>query len=294
MPFMWLALQAAAALLLPQALALDLPKYAALKTSQHNATLEITFHNPASDVNTWSQDIQVGMTDIVRRLQEDNQTTVVIFKSDVPRFFMNHLDPAILTIDNAVENFSALMYNISTLPQVTIGAVEGRARNAGNELLMALDMRFAVNRDVLFGQFEVGLGTFPGGGGSQQLPKLIGRGLAMEYILTAKDITPKEAERIGWINKAFDSPKEMYDYINGITSRLTLFPRGGVLAAKKAINYRANPLRADYEHDVALFNPLLANPDFPQILSRVLALTNNVTLGEVELNFGRDVILIYK
>lgn len=52
------------------------------------------------------------------------------------------------------------MYNISTLPQITIGAIGGRARNAGNELLMALDMRFAVNRNVLLGQFEVGLGTF--------------------------------------------------------------------------------------------------------------------------------------
>ncbi|KAG9250040.1 ClpP/crotonase-like domain-containing protein [Emericellopsis atlantica] len=263
-------------------------------TSQHDAILEITLHNPVSDVNTWSQDIQVGMTDIVRRLQADNETTMVIFKSDVPRFFMNHLDPQILTIDNAVENFSALMYNISMLPQITIGAVEGRARNAGNELLMALDMRFAVQHDVLLGHFEVGLGTFPGGGGSQQLPRLIGRGLAMEYILTAKDITPKEAEKIGWINKAFGSAKEMYDHIDEITSRLTLFPRAGILAGKQAINLRANPSRADYEHDVNLFNPLLANPDFPQILSRVLELTNNVTLGKVELNFGREVVRIYE
>ncbi|ATZ56167.1 hypothetical protein BCIN_13g00160 [Botrytis cinerea B05.10] len=206
------------------------------------------------------------MTDIVRRLQIDNQTTVVIFKSDVPKFFLNHLDPAILTIDNAVENFAMLMYNISVLPQITIGAVEVRGR----------------------------LGTFPGGGGSQQLHRLIGRGRAMEYILTSKDITPQEAERIGWINKAFDSSQEMYQYISEITSRLTLFPRGGVLAAKAAINYRANPLRADYERDVGFFGPLLANPDFPQILSKATALTKNFTAGEAELNFGEDVVQIYE
>ncbi|KAM0145438.1 hypothetical protein ACHAPG_011611 [Botrytis cinerea] len=234
------------------------------------------------------------MTDIVRRLQIDNQTTVVIFKSDVPKFFLNHLDPAILTIDNAVENFAMLMYNISVLPQITIGAVEGRARNAGNELLMAVDMRFAVKHDVLLGQFEVGLGTFPGGGGSQQLHRLIGRGRAMEYILTSKDITPQEAEKIGWINKAFDSSQDMYQYISEITSRLTLFPRGGVLAAKAAINYRANPLRADYERDVGFFGPLLANPDFPQILSKATALTKNFTASEAELNFGEDVVQIYE
>lgn len=66
----------------------------------------------------------------------------------------------------------------------------------------------------------------------------------MENILTVKEIAPKEAETIGWIIKAFGSSREMYNYINDITSRLTLFPRGGVLAAKQVINYRANPLRA--------------------------------------------------
>ncbi|EMR90685.1 putative enoyl- hydratase isomerase protein [Botrytis cinerea BcDW1] len=116
----------------------------------------------------------------------------------------------------------------------------------------------------------------------------------MEYILTSKDITPQEAERIGWINKAFDSSQEMYQYISEITSRLTLFPRGGVLAAKAAINYRANPLRADYERDVGFFGPLLANPDFPQILSKATALTKNFTAGEAELNFGEDVVQIYE
>lgn len=98
MPLRWLAIQALAGLLLTNALALDLPGYAGLKTSQHNNILEITLHNPTSTVNAWSQDMHVSMTDIVRRLQEDNETKVVIFKSDVPRFFCNHFDPAVFSI----------------------------------------------------------------------------------------------------------------------------------------------------------------------------------------------------
>ncbi|KAG4428530.1 hypothetical protein IFR05_015983 [Cadophora sp. M221] len=293
MHFKLLDVQALASLLLPKALTLELPEYAALKTSQIDGILEITLHNPASAINVWSQDTQSGMADIVSRLQSDNEIKVVIFKSDVPRFFCNHLDPTIFLVENAIENFGVLMYNISNLPQVTIGAVEGRARNAGNELLMALDIRFAVEHDVLLGQIETGLGGFPGGGGCQHLPRLIGRALAMEYILSATEITPREAEKIGWINKAFDSSEEMYAYIDKLTSRLNLFSRAALGASKTAINLRSKPPLEDFLHDIALFNTLASNPDFPKIFDRVLALTNNLALGEVELNFGRDVVHLY-
>ncbi|WP_369334853.1 enoyl-CoA hydratase/isomerase family protein, partial [Vibrio cholerae] len=70
-------------------------------------------------------------------------------------------------------------------------------------------MRFAVKSHARFGQPEIGLGLVPGGGGSQYLPRLIGRGRAMEYLLTGKDILAEEAERYGWINKAFDSSDTM-------------------------------------------------------------------------------------
>ncbi|KAH6694290.1 ClpP/crotonase-like domain-containing protein [Leptodontidium sp. MPI-SDFR-AT-0119] len=289
MPLRWLAIQALAGLLLTNALALDLPGYAGFKTSQHNNILEITLHNPTSTVNAWSQDMHVSMTDIVRRLQEDNETKVVIFKSDVPRFFCNHFDPA---LENFTEDYAMLMMNITNLSQVTIGVVEGRARNAGHELLLALDMRFAVKKDVLIGETETGFGNFPVAGVCQHLPRLIGRGLAMEYILSSQDITAKEAERIGWINKAFDSSKEMYAHIDKLTSRLSTFPRSGLVASKKAINLRASPSREDFLHDIALFKAL-SNPDFSKIIGRIATLTNNFTIGEVELNLGRDVMLAY-
>ena len=112
---------------------------------------------------------------------------------------------------------------MTELPQVTIGAVNGVARGGGNELLVSLDMRFAVKSRSRFGQPEIGTGFVPGGGGSQYLPRLIGRGRAMEYILTGKDVLAEDAERMGWINKAFDSEREMYAYIDGILEVVTLY-----------------------------------------------------------------------
>lgn len=77
--------------------ALQLPQYAGLKTSQNNSILEITFHNPNSTINLWNQDTHDGLADIVGKLQRDNETKVVIFKSDTPRYFIGHLD---LTMPN--------------------------------------------------------------------------------------------------------------------------------------------------------------------------------------------------
>jgi enoyl-CoA hydratase/carnithine racemase len=185
------------------------------------------------------------------------------------------------------------MYNISTLPQVTIGAVEGRARGGGNEFLVALDMRFATN-DSIFGQPEVGLGFIPGGGGAQFLPGLIGRGQAMEYILTAKDINASEAEKIGWINKAFNTSAEMYAYIGGVSSRCRLFPLSALKAAKTSINLASAPSREDILHDALAFQKLSAGPESQAIQAKINAASANLTQLQVELNLGDFILRAYE
>jgi enoyl-CoA hydratase/carnithine racemase len=92
MTFSSLPFAAVAFAFLSTVCALDLPKYTGLKTSLNHSVLEVTFHNPNSAINLWNQDTTDGMTDLVRRLQQDNETKVVIFQSDVPRYFMAHLD----------------------------------------------------------------------------------------------------------------------------------------------------------------------------------------------------------
>ncbi|GKT82255.1 enoyl- hydratase [Colletotrichum tofieldiae] len=268
-PMLWIS--ALVGSLVSATLALTLPEYRALRTAQNGSILEITLHNPNSAINLWSQDFQDGLTDIVQKLQVDNETKVVIFKSDVPRFFCAHVD---LLIPD-------------------IRAVEGRARGAGNEFLLALDMRFATKKESQFGQIEVATGLVPGGGGGQMLSQIIGRGLAMEYVLSGKDINARDAEKIGWINKAFDHSADMYAHINELTSRFSLFPRGALVAAKSSINLWARPPQDNFLRDAAAFNARLADPVVTQLMGRALSLTNNLSLGDVELNLGRDLPLLY-
>ncbi|KAH8643102.1 hypothetical protein IG631_00565 [Alternaria alternata] len=293
MNFSWQSICLTAFGIFSAARALELPEYAGLKTSLNNSILEVTLHNSKSLRNLWDQDTQDGLTDLVGRLQKDNETKIVIFKSDVPRYFMGHLDLTLPNLPEVVPAFSRLIYNISQLPQVTIGAVEGRARGAGNELLVSLDMRFAVKNDTLFGQPEVGSGTIPGGGGSQFLPGLIGRGLAMEYILSANDINAVDAERIGWINKAFDSPAGMYEYIDGLTTRFALFPQGGLSAGKTAINRRTTPTLEDLQGDVNLFLERIEDPIVQELTAKGSA-GNESLAFELELNLGENILTLYQ
>ncbi|TID04399.1 Enoyl-CoA hydratase domain-containing protein 2, mitochondrial [Colletotrichum higginsianum] len=294
MPAPRLFLSALAGYLISSTLALELPKYRGLKTAQNGSVLEVTLHNPDSAINLWSQDFQEGLTDLVQKLQVDNETKVVVFKSDVSRFFCAHVDLLIPDIQTVGDRFSALMWNITNLPQVTIGAVEGRARGAGNEFLLALDMRFATKTETLLGQIEVGTGLVPGGGGGQLLSQIIGRGLAMEYILSGKDINAEDAEKIGWINKAFNNAADMYAHVNELTSRFSLFPRGALVAAKNSINLWARPPQENFLKDAAAFNARLADPVVTQLLGRALVLTNNLTLGDMELNLGSTLPLLYQ
>ncbi|GKT66951.1 enoyl-CoA hydratase isomerase [Colletotrichum tofieldiae] len=274
---------------------LDFPGYTVLKTSQNGSILTVTFSNPSSPINIWNQDTQDNLIDLVSRLQEDNRTKVVIFNSDVPRFFTAHLDltlPA-LAQPEFVQTFGTLMYNISRLPQVTIGAVEGRARGAGNEFLVSLDMRFATKGESLFGQPEVGSGLFPGGGGSQFLPGLIGRGRAMEYILSSRDITAEEAARIGWINRAFDTSVEMYDFINQLAQRLSLFPLSALSGGKQSINRASAPSLEQIIADTKDFFKQQADPETQAIARRSADLSRNVSVVDLELNLPDSIMRLY-
>ncbi|KAH7187500.1 ClpP/crotonase-like domain-containing protein [Fusarium oxysporum] len=250
---------------------LELPSYTALKTSLKSGVLFVTFHNPESPtINLWGRNTQSDLTDLVGRLEADNDTKVVVFNSDVPRFFVAHLDASILAEPNGL----------------TIGAIEGKARGAGAEFLEALDMRFATKTETLLSQPEVGVGLTPGGGGAQFLTHLIGRGRAMEYILSAKDITADEAERIGWINKAFETSSDMYAYIEGLTSRIRLFPLNSLGEAKRLIDRASAPSFEDVKAEAEAFSRVVLEPLTQQAQVRSAEVIGSIGLLDAELNLG--------
>lgn len=116
-------------------------------------------------------------------------------------------------------NLIRLVVNkIEALPQPVIAAVNGVALGGGTEIALACDIRIASD-NAKFGLTETSLGIIPGAGGTQRLPRLIGKGRAKELIFTARRIDAKEAEAIGLveyavpydklINKAFELAKQI-------------------------------------------------------------------------------------
>jgi enoyl-CoA hydratase/carnithine racemase len=93
-----------------------------------------------------------------------------------------------------------LTARLSRAPVVSIASIRGRARGAGSEFVLAADIRLAGDKAIL-AQFEVGSGVVPGGGPMARLPRLIGRGRALEVLLVADDISAALAERYGYVNR---------------------------------------------------------------------------------------------
>jgi enoyl-CoA hydratase/carnithine racemase len=208
----------------------------------------------------------------------------------------------------------ALLWNITQLPQATIAVIEGvsdsfnylgtnplkenlqRARGIGNEFLMSCDMRFATTSpSVLLGQLETSLGLNPGVGGAMYLAHEMGRGRTFEYVLASKDIDAVTAERYGWINQAFATSAELRNYVQALAARIALFPAAGIAGTKAGINAASRPAKDVIIQDAQnIIRALAATQSVQDLLQRVVDATNNQSIGELELNYGKDIVHLFK
>jgi enoyl-CoA hydratase len=127
-----------------------------------------------------------------------------------------------------------LMKTIQNFPKPVIAAVNGFALGGGCELAMACDIRLASEK-AKFGQPEVTLGIIPGYGGTQRLPRLVGRGKAMQLILTGDMIDAKEAHRIGLVDEVYP-PDELMDKAMEMANLICSRPPIAIALGKECIN----------------------------------------------------------
>jgi enoyl-CoA hydratase/carnithine racemase len=121
------------------------------------------------------------------------------------------------------------------MPKVTIAKIEGRARGGGSEIALAMDMCFAALGKAIFGHPEVAVGLVPGGGGTQRLPRLLGRGRALEVLLGCNDLPAELAERYGYINRALPAD-ELTPFVEKLAHRIASFPAHAIAHAKAAVD----------------------------------------------------------
>jgi enoyl-CoA hydratase/carnithine racemase len=214
--------------------------YKLLKTTVDRGVATVVIDNPP--INLFDMPMIEEMIRLGHELEADDDVRVVIFESADPDFFIAHVDITLIQQlpeagpdkPTTLSFFHEMLEKFRTMPKVTIGKIEGRARGGGSELLLALDMRFAAHGAVL-NQPEVAIGIIPGGGGSARLPRLVGRGRALEIVLGCEDITADVAERYGYINRALP-PEELSPFVNRLARRIASFPAEAIALAKSAVD----------------------------------------------------------
>lgn len=156
----------------------------------------------------------------------------------------------------------AVFNRIEEMPKPVIAAVNGFALGGGCELAMACHMRIA-SENASFGQPEVNLGIIPGYGGTQRLPRLVGRGIATQLILTGERISAQRAYEIGLVNQVVpleqvvEAAKET---ISTIASKAPL----AISMSLEAIRASDLPLREGSRHEAALFGQTCGTEDFQE------------------------------
>ena len=135
-------------------------------------------------------------------------------------------------------------------------------------LALACDLRYASREKAFFGQPEVGIAIVPGGGGTERLPRAIGRDRALEAILSSADYDADTAERWGWVTRALPDA-ELNGYVDALITRLASFDRAALATAKAMVNRATLPPDGDL---VASYGQFLATLNQPGFLSRAMAL----------------------
>ena len=190
----------------------------------------VTIDNPPANIIT--TELLLELDTLSSRLTADPTLSVVLMRSADPDFFLAHFDVAAILDrptgfepqrDAQLKAFHVLCERFRTMNKVIIAQIEGRVGGGGSELSASFDMRFGVRGKTKINQMEVPLGIIPGGTGTQRMPRLLGRGRALELILSGDDLDADTAERWGYLNRIFE-PEEIGPFVstNSITNNKTI------------------------------------------------------------------------
>lgn len=206
----------------------------------------VTFHNPP--YNIYGPETMPQLNEVVTALETDPQVKVVVFDSDVPGFFLTHYDfvPPLTDTTNLPNGPTGLpplpdmLVRLSKAKVVSIASIRGRATGVGSELALASDMRFASREKAILSQWEIGAALVPGGGPMARLPRLMGRGRALEVLLTGNDIDGELAERYGYVNRALPDA-ELDPFVDTMARRIARFDKQSISEIKRLVDASSLP-----------------------------------------------------
>jgi enoyl-CoA hydratase/carnithine racemase len=234
----------------------------------------VLFDNPP--FNIVDATIFEGLQDLLARMDANSNLRVIVFESANPHYYLSHFDLTGKTgnITTAVgpSGLPILLdtfVHLTKSPVVSIAKIRGCVRGVSSEFILACDMRFASRENTQLGQPEVGVGVNPGGGATERLPLLVGRGRALEIILGANDYDGDTAERYGYINRALPD-EELDGFVDALARRIASFDRSPIAAAKNLINQVSFPYGDRLLDALKAFQTALMWPETQQRIRALL------------------------
>jgi enoyl-CoA hydratase/carnithine racemase len=201
----------------------------------------VVLNNPP--LNLMGPEFVLQFRDVISAIESDEQLRVVVFESAVSGFFLNHSDfntkleelTGIAQGPTGLEAWPDILVRLPRAPVVSIAKIRGRATGNGSELALACDMSFASLEKALLSQWEVGVGMVAGGGPMARLPRLIGRGRAMEVLLGSDDISGELAQAYGYVNRALPD-SELDGFVDALARRIASFDKWAISNTKRLVN----------------------------------------------------------
>jgi enoyl-CoA hydratase/carnithine racemase len=264
--------------------------YETLGIEYDKGVLTATINNPPMNVMT--PPLYMDLVGFTSEVEQDESVKVVVFQSADPDFFIAHFDvEAILEfpIDTPAEkslefsDFHLMCERVRTMPKATIVKMAGRAGGGGNEFASSCDMRFGLKGKTVINQMEVALGILPGGTGTQRLPRLVGRGRAMEICLGSDDIDAETAAQWGYLNRVFDSANELDGFVDSLSKRIACWPAEAIALCKASINNAEMPLSEGLLEEAFLFQQTLRTKGAQQNMRKAMAMGLQTREGELRM-----------
>ena len=262
-------------------------QYQLLDVAVHGRVATVTINNPP--INIITPALYQELATLVAELQNDDDLTVVVFKSADADFFIAHYDvsnilefPTDGEAERSLElnDFHIMCERVRTMNKVTIAQIEGRVGGGGSEFAASMDMRFGVVGKTVVNQMEVPLGILPGGTGTQRLPRLVGRGRAMEIVLGADDLDAETAERWGYLNRIY-AAGDIDAKVTALAERIASFPVEAVRLAKASVTASELPLQQGLQEEAYLFQRLLRTDSAQSNMQRFMEMGGQTREGEL-------------
>jgi len=206
----------------------------------------VTFDHPP--LNIFGPETIPQLNEIISALETDKQVKVVVFDSAVEGFFLTHYDflarleetTSLPPGPAGLQPLPDMLVRLSRAPVASIASIRGRATGVGSELALACDMRFASREKAILSQWEVGAGVVPGGGPMARLPRLMGRGRALEVLLGADDIPGDLAELYGYVNRSLPD-SDLDAFVESLATRIASFDKQAISETKRFADVASLP-----------------------------------------------------